>query len=346
MSATGALGAILVVLGYLSLLPAVAWWVGHNYLGDSRWWMFVLNSVAPYLFLPVPVVMLAGLRWRRWGLLTASLVPAAVFVALFGPALLPRQAKVEPVPDGTPTLTVMTFNVHARNPNPEAVARAILASDADVVALQELAVPMALELRRLLADAYPHDDLVLEGGWQGLGVFSRVPLTPLPRPVDGLGVRNPQLTRLHLPWGEALLVNVHNLSIPRTLPDWPSEITYSTRQRERVAQGLFELATNRDRPLVAAGDFNSTPRSAAYATVTAALRDAWLEAGFGFGQTFPGGPLKPTPFGVPVPDWLLRIDYVFHSEEWRALDARIGPWDGESDHRPVLVRLAYLGPGA
>src|SRR5690606_4990450 len=95
MSATGALGAILVVLGYLSLLPAVAWWVGHNYLGDSRWWMFVLNSVAPYLFLPVPVVMLAGLRWRRWGLLTASLVPAAVFVAMFGPALLPRQAKVE-----------------------------------------------------------------------------------------------------------------------------------------------------------------------------------------------------------------------------------------------------------
>src|SRR5690606_32794492 len=42
----------------------------------------------------------------------------------------------------------------------------------------------------------------------------------------------------------------------------------------------------------------------------------------------------------------LRIDYVFHSEEWRALDARIRPWDGESDHRPVLVRLAYLGPGA
>src|SRR5690606_41013269 len=64
------------------------WWVAHNHLGDTRWWMFVLNSVAPYLFLPVPFVLLAGLRWRRWGLATAALVPAAVFLTIYGQALV------------------------------------------------------------------------------------------------------------------------------------------------------------------------------------------------------------------------------------------------------------------
>ncbi len=344
MSAARVLGALLVLLAYLSLLPAVGWWVAHNYLGDSRWWMFVLNSIAPYLFLPVPVVMLAGLRWRRWGLLTAALVPAGIFLAVFGQALLPREAKVEPLPAGAPTVSVLTFNLHAYNPSPEAVARAILAADADIVALQELAEPMAAELSRRLADAYPYEDLVLGGGWDGLGVYSRYPLTPVLRRVEGFGRRNPQLTNVQLDWGETTLVNVHNLSIPRTLPDWPSEIASTTRQRERVSAGVHELASARDRPLIVVGDFNTTPRSTAYQTVTAVLSDAWLEAGFGFGQTFPGGPLKPTPLGFPVPNWLLRIDYVFHSPEWRALDTRIGPWDGESDHRPVLARLGYVGP--
>jgi endonuclease/exonuclease/phosphatase (EEP) superfamily protein YafD len=335
--------AFLVVVAYLSLLPAVVWWVAHGYLGDTRWWMFVLNSVAPYLFLPVPFVLLAGLRWRRWGLFAAATVPAAVFLTLFGQALLPRVVKVEPVPAGTPTLTLLTFNLHADNGDPEAVARAILAADADVVALQELSVTMAEGLRALIGETYPHDDLVLASGWDGLGVFSKVPLTPLLRPLEGMGRRNPQLTQVSLTWGDVVLINVHNLSIPRTLPDWPSEIAYTTRQRERVAEGIRRFALQRDRPLIAAGDFNTTPRSAAYETVSSVLSDAWLEAGFGFGQTFPGGPLKPTPFGIPVPNWLLRIDYVFHSAEWRAVDARIGPWDGGSDHRPLLVRLAYVG---
>jgi len=339
-----AAGALLVAIGYLSLLPAMVWWVAHNHLGDTRWWMFVLNSVAPYLFLPVPFVLLAGLRWRRWGLATAALVPAAVFLTIYGQALVPRELKVEPVPDGTPTLTLLTFNLHADNDDPAATARAILEADADVVALQELSSTMALELRRLIGHAYPYDDLVLASGWDGLGVFSKVPLTSLLEPIEGLGRRNPQLTRLALPWADVVLINVHNLSIPRSLPDWPSEIAYTTRQRERVAEGIRRYALERDRPLIAAGDFNTTPRSSAYETVTSVLSDSWLEAGFGFGQTFPGGPRKPTPFGLPVPNWLLRIDYVFHSGEWRAIDARIGPWDGESDHRPLLVTLAYLGP--
>ncbi len=338
----GWFGRLLVMVAYLSLLPAVSWWAAYNYLGDSHWAMFVVNSVAPYLFLPVPIVLLAGLRWRRWGMLTAALVPAAIFLLLFGQALVPRSVKVEPVPASTPTLRLMTFNLHAENPDPAGVADSITASGADVVALQELAPPMMAELRDRLAEAFPYHDLVPSRGGGGLGVFSTVPLSPLPTRVPNLSARNPQLTTIHLASGDVTLINVHNLSIPRTLPDWPDEITYAVRQRERVADGIYEFSLGRQGPVIAVGDFNTTPRSTAYETMTAALADSWLEAGFGFGQTFPGGPMKPTPLGFTVPSWLLRIDYVFHSEEWRAIDARIGPWDGDSDHRPVLVELALV----
>jgi hypothetical protein len=37
--------------------------------------------------------------------------------------------------------------------------------------------------------------------------------------------------------------------------------------------------------------------------------------------------------------WVLRIDYIFHSRHWQARSARIGPWDGVSDHRPVIATL-------
>jgi hypothetical protein len=31
---------------------------------------------------------------------------------------------------------------------------------------------------------------------------------------------------------------------------------------------------------------------------------------------------------------------VFHSRQWRTVEAHIGPWDGASDHRPVCATLA------
>lgn len=333
----------LVLLAYLVLLPAIAWYPAYLALGDSRWWMFVINSIAPYLFLPVPVVLVVGLLARRWGLFVAALVPTVVFVLLFGPLFVPRDMKVPAVPAGSPSITVVSHNLHAWNEDADGIAASLIASGADVIALQELSAEMAAALERRLMEQYPYNDLVLRAGWDGLGVFSRVPVTPVHERIAG-GSRNPQVMTLHLDWGEATLINVHNLSIPRTLPDWPTEIAYSVAHRERVARGIAEYASRDDAtPIIAAGDFNTTSRSTAYELVTADLKDSWVEAGFGFGTTFPGGPYSPTPLGVSVPDWLLRIDYVFHSGELIATDARFAPWDGTSDHRPIAVTLAWPG---
>ena len=332
---------LVVALAYLSLLPATVWYAAYRQLGDSPWWMFIVNSGAPYLFIPVPLVLVGALVVRRWSLALAALVPAAIFVMMFGQQFVPVSARAASVDPGTPTLTVMTFNLHALNLGIDGIAEAIATADADVVALQELEATVAAGLVERLGDLYPYQDLIPNSGWSGLGVFSKVPLRQEQQRMGGTDRRNPQVVTLHLPWGDTTLINVHNLSIPRTLPDWPSEITASLRQRERVARAIHDYSRQRSTPMIALGDFNTTERSTAYETVALTLADSWHEAGYGFGNTFPGGPLTPTPLGLTPPSWLLRIDYVFHSEEIVTVTADIGPWDGGSDHRPVLVTLAW-----
>ena len=100
------------------------------------------------------------------------------------------------------------------------------------------------------------------------------------------------------------------------------------------------------RPVLALGDANTTDLSAAYHNVTGTLGDAWREAGFGFGHTFPGAQndfsSRPAIAGWDVPQWMVRIDYVFHSQEFAAIEAHTAQPDGVSDHRGVVARLVYL----
>jgi endonuclease/exonuclease/phosphatase (EEP) superfamily protein YafD len=99
-------------------------------------------------------------------------------------------------------------------------------------------------------------------------------------------------------------------------------------------------------PVLVVGDFNTVDVSTAYNIVTHELHDAWREAGAGLGNTFPGaatpGSSRPMVAGIPIPKWLVRIDYIFYSADWRTVAAELGPWDGVSDHRPVMARLRLV----
>lgn len=332
---------VLVALGYLSLVPALAWYLAYLQLGDDHWWMFVLNSGATYLFAPVPLVLVAALATRRWALAGFALLPVLVAGLVFGQALVPRALKVAAAPPDAPSLSVMTLNLHAHHDDPRAAAAAIRAAGADVLAVQELTPEMAEALAAQLEDLYPYSEIPGNLRTAGQGVFSRYPLEELGREYGWHGQRNPFAVVLHLPWSDAVLVNNHNLSTSRALGEWPSEIETSMRQRERVSESLVALADASPLPVIVVGDFNTPERSTAYAIMTERFADAWPRAGFLFGHSFPGGPLAPTPFGVRPPNWLLRIYYVFYTPELAAVDARIGPWDGVSDHRPVLATLVW-----
>ena len=76
------------------------------------------------------------------------------------------------------------------------------------------------------------------------------------------------------------------------------------------------------------------------------LVDSWWEAGCGLGHTFPVGNTKGVYVtwkqGLPVPQRLVRIDYVFHSSHWVAVEAHLAENKGGSDHRAVVVELVLV----
>jgi endonuclease/exonuclease/phosphatase (EEP) superfamily protein YafD len=123
--------------------------------------------------------------------------------------------------------------------------------------------------------------------------------------------------------------------------------SYHLEARERQARLLADYVSTLKGPVILAGDFNAQDLNDSYSIVTEHLFDTWREVGSGLGNTFPGasrssspGSKRPDILGVELPQWLIRIDYVFCSSDWQAIDARIGPWDGYSDHRPVIAELA------
>jgi endonuclease/exonuclease/phosphatase (EEP) superfamily protein YafD len=175
-----------------------------------------------------------------------------------------------------------------------------------------------------------------------MGVISRYPLRPSDaQPLEGWH-RPVQALELDLHGTPMLLMNIHAAS-----PVFPG-MELSVREREREASTIADFASAHPQPLIVLGDFNAGDLSTAYGIVTGTLVDTWREIGWGLGHTFPGADSPDacwsTMLGIPVPMWLVRIDYIFHSRQWRAVSAEIGPWDGSSDHRPVVAQLVLDEP--
>ena len=210
-----------------------------------------------------------------------------------------------------------------------------------MIGLHELNPAVARAIQRDLHHLYPYQVLAPRtASAAGMGLISRYPLQPTSDHLAGTWIGPPQILSLDLRGVRVIVLNVHPVSTILNR----SALEREARQREVTARAIVDYVRAHPGPLVVTADFNVGDRSTPYRIVTQVLGDSWREAGWGFGHTFPGalspGSSRPTIYGVPVPMWLVRIDYVFHSRDWNAQWARIGPWDGVSDHRPVLVRLA------
>lgn len=319
-----------------------AWALAHFLLGDHPWWMFVFNALAFYLFLPLPAVFLVAFRVRRREMWIGAISVFLLAVLLFGKLYLPRQ--MASVPAGA-SITVMTYNVMGFNKHPESVADAILASGADVVALQELNLGVAQAIRQRLSSKYPYQQLDAQDGYDGSGVISRYPLRLSDEHLPGTWVGTPQVLFLTMGDQSITILQVHVFA---THPDALEAMELSIFERERQARAIKDFVETHPGPVIVPTDFNSTSQNSPYQIVTSVLSDAWAEAGWGVGSTFPGvlssDSNRLTLAGVDMPTWLIRIDYIFYSRHFRAVEAHIGPWDGYSDHRPVIARLVLTNP--
>jgi endonuclease/exonuclease/phosphatase family metal-dependent hydrolase len=82
-------------------------------------------------------------------------------------------------------------------------------------------------------------------------------------------------------------------------------------------------------PVIVCGDFNDTPVSYTYDLLEKNLKDSFTEAGFGISNTYNGF--------LP----LFRIDYILHSQRYKAISYQRQPID-LSDHYPVIAVMESL----
>lgn len=324
-------------------LIVVVWFVLHDLYGDSIWWLFLVNTLAFYLFVPLPAVVVMALLSRSRAAWGATLAPLALGLALFGPLFMPK-AHVASASHG-PTLRVMTFNMLGYNRHPDRVVAALGRSGADVIGIQELNPVAAQAIRQRLREMFPYQALEPGEDATGMGILSRYPMRSTGERLPGWWLGSPQVMRLVVDGRDVLMLNIHPVS---TLLS-QAAIERETRERAQDARDIVAFVRRHDVPIIVTTDFNVTDQNTPYAIVSVALGDSWREAGWGLGGTFPGADsymsARPRIYGVLAPMWLVRIDYVFHSRQWRPVEAHIGPWDGVSDHRPVVATLRLQGQG-
>jgi vancomycin resistance protein VanJ len=317
-------------MGWTYILLIALWLLLRWLFFDAFWWLALLNTIAEYLFLPLPALLLAGMWWRRWRLLLGLVLPAIAFSALFGALLLPKPA-ARPAP-GAVVLTAMTFNVLTSNKDAAAIVGAIRAASPDIVGFQELPRARKTALSAALATEYPYYTLLPPEQFPGIGLMSRFPIAhverlPLSPLTDALhAILRVDRTSLH--------VFVAHLS-PNGFGKNPVS-AYAALLNERFAQRAAEIARLKQvfralhEPALLLCDCNLTDTSQAYVQLAAFLVDSFREAGWGFGHSS---------FGWRAPYLAQRIDYIWHTDGVVALAVWMGEAGG-SDHLPVIVQLA------
>lgn len=98
-------------------------------------------------------------------------------------------------------------------------------------------------------------------------------------------------------------------------------------KRANQAEAIEEHIASCPYPVIVCGDFNDTPISYAYRTISGGLDDAFYSGSAGFGKTF-DNPL-------PGP----RIDYILHSPSLHSFEFHVLRQEGLSDHYPVVCRM-------
>ncbi|TLQ46394.1 endonuclease/exonuclease/phosphatase family protein [Streptomyces marianii] len=229
------------------------------------------ETFLPWLGLLVPVLLVLALLRRSATALVALLVPAIVWLNLFGGLLTDKSG-------GGEVLTVATHNVNAENTDPEGTAREVAASGADVVALEELTGDAVPAYEKALASQYRYHSV------QGtVGLWSKYPMSDT-RPVDiQLGWVRAMRSTVATPSGDLSVYVAHLPSVRVKM-----NAGFTASQRDTSADALGEaIARDPVGRVVLLGDLNGTMNDRALNAVTSQMRSTQGAAGDGFGFSWP-----------------------------------------------------------
>ena len=286
------------------------------------WWAFDLFSHFRLQYVIAALVLgLAALAVRAYP--SAAVLAAVVLVHGWAIKDLWWGGAANAALGGVP-LRVVSANVLSQNRTPEKVFEFVRAADADLVVLVDARQKRWRPVLDALRALYPYEAPDAPAERPPVIRFSRHPILghDVGHPPGG---RRPYLVAEVAVGGETLVVAGVHPSSPS--PSEPSD----TRRRNRELDHIGEVAREADRPVIVAGDFNTTPWSPYFRDLVAAagLRNA--AEGHGYIGTWPA-------WFWPA---LIPIDHVLLKGPLAATTVQHGPAIG-SDHFPIIADLRLL----
>jgi len=279
----------------------------------------------------LPGLLASVLAWVLALLVTRKGERSALWLAVVGTLcwgllLAPDYAArltAKRAPAGEQTIKIVQFNLWAVNSDRAGSSAWILAQDPDVVVLEEVS-GISDKIVRRLAERYPYAHSCADPSPCSTMILSKAqPLASGGQIFPG-GPSNLTWVSLQGPGGPYSLIGVHQ--------SWPYPIADQPAQTAAVADTLkrFDPAG-----VIVAGDFNSTPWSAALKK---------QDRLFGLNRlthalpTFPARVFGRRSFAFPAP--LLPLDHVYAGRDWKVVSLKRGPRLG-SDHYPLVTVLRW-----
>lgn len=312
-------------------------------VGDGVWWLGLLNNFAPYFFVPLMPLLVLVLVTRsgvRVGLALAVLL--VIGGVWFGGRFMPK-ARVQAAGD---TLKIISFNVWGDNPHLDDVQAWLREQNADIVLMQEIPPTWSGDGVPELLDLYPHQaSQSAELRYWGQAAISRYPLESVEDfDLEGDGTGSHQRLVINVDGQQIAVYNVHfempvregaRFYVPIDHHAVDLALRYDDTRRNGQINRLLPLLDAEALPYLVVGDFNMSDDAVIYSVFAERMGDSFHEAGTGLGASWPVASVAGLPSFVPL---LLRIDYVWHSEEFRTVSAQLGDPLG-SDHLPLVVEL-------
>jgi len=300
---------------WAAVVPVALWALVRGFGLDGRSTLTIAMVFTPYVAIAALLVCGIAVALRNWAAASLTALATACLLA----AVLPRAIGSETEsPSGRETVTVLSANVYLGSADPGALVALVDRVHPDVLGVQELTPSFARRLRDAgIDDRLPHSMLMAQPQARGAGLYSRFPLTPLPRQTHFL-FRMPRAMAV-LPDGRRLrLIAVHPVPPNISVDGWQ--------------EALDSLPTpGIGVPWLLIGDFNATLDQADFRDLLdRGYRDAGDATGMGLEPTWPG-PDK-SPFG------LITIDHVLADSRLGVAEYGVEDLSG-SDHRAIDAQL-------
>ncbi len=315
---------------------------------------FAIPYIAPKSFpllailsLLVPLILFIHigfvLYWWLVGFKRQFLLSFFCLLLSIGFSYFPYKFKDRTVVSGN-SVSVMSFNVRIFNRYewiedteiPEKITRFIRDNDPDILVLQEYA-PMEEIASRY---DYKYEEVRGRSSPYGMGVFSKYPIVrtgdldfeksynnaifvDVLMNSDTVRVYNVHLESFGIKTDSLYISGMNEKDSRRLIRRLKDSFVKQQGQVEKLQEHQLSCSY----PIILCGDFNNTYYSWAYHNLKNDLKDSFVEAGKGFGETYSFN-------GYP-----LRIDFILPDARFK-VNEHTNFEIGLSDHEPILVKLS------